>query len=156
MLEHPLLLAARLADEHRPLELREVAPNGRARAGDEDVADLEHEVPRQSMWNRRVATDLSAVAGVRSAGECALRAVDLADRIEHRERRLVARPLRDLGLSDADPRVPLEEPVARLPQRTLSRMSAISPSDLIASCASISSARRTTSAPESSDSEGPR
>ena len=63
------------------------------------------------MRDRRVAPDLPAVAGVRAAGERALRAVDLADRIEHRERRLVARTLRHLRLGDADARVALEEPV---------------------------------------------
>ena len=89
--EHPLLLGRRLAEEHRPLELRQVAPDRRARARDEDVASLEHEVPGERVRIRRVAADLPAVAGVRARRDEGLRAVDLPDGVEHRERRLVAR-----------------------------------------------------------------
>ena len=45
----------------------------------------------------------------------ALRPVDLADRVEHRERRLVARALGDLGLGGTDARVALQEPVREVP-----------------------------------------
>ena len=43
-----------------------------------------------------------------------------------------------------------------VPQRTLSRISATSAADLIAICSSITATARTTSAPDSSESVGPR
>ncbi len=43
------------------------------------------------------------------------RAIDLADRVEHRERGLVRGALRDLGLGDARARVALEEAVREVP-----------------------------------------
>ena len=64
---------------------------------------------------RRVPPDLPAISGARAAREEALPAVDLADRVQHRERRLVARALGDLGLRGADPRVALEQPVREVP-----------------------------------------
>ena len=97
MPEQPLLLRRRLADHHRPLELREVAPDGRARPGDEDVALAERDAARERVWDRGVAADLTPVARVRPL-ENVLGPVDLADRVEHREGRLVARALRDLRL----------------------------------------------------------
>ena len=48
---------------------------------------------------------------VRPARDEALRLVDLADGVEHRERRLVARALRHLGLGRAHPRISLQEAV---------------------------------------------
>jgi hypothetical protein len=65
--------------------------------------------------DRRVAPDLAAVARRRAAIEEALRAVDRADRVEHRERRLVARARRDLGLGHSGPRVALEQRVREMP-----------------------------------------
>src|SRR4029453_8820290 len=76
--EHPFLLGCRLADEHRSLELGEISPDRRACPSDEHVARLEHEVSGQGVRNRRVASDLPAVARMRAVREEALRAVDLA------------------------------------------------------------------------------
>ncbi len=57
------------------------------------------------------SADLAAIPGARAAEEEALPAVDLADRVQHRERRLVARALGDLGLRRADARVALKHPL---------------------------------------------
>jgi hypothetical protein len=64
--------------------------------------------------DRGVATDLAAIAGVRAARDEALRAIDLADGVEHRVGRLVARALRGLRLRDTGPRVALEQPVCEV------------------------------------------
>jgi hypothetical protein len=93
MREHPFLLGGRIADEHRSLELGEVAPDRRACARHEHVALLEHEVPGERMRDRGVASDLPPIPGVSAAREEALRPVDLTDRVEHREGGLVARAL---------------------------------------------------------------
>ena len=53
--EQPFLLGRGIADEHRPLELREVAPDRRACTRDEHVAGLEHEVSGESVGERRIS-----------------------------------------------------------------------------------------------------
>ena len=71
--------------------------------------------PGEGVRDRGVAPDLAAIAGMRAAREEALGAVDLADRVEHREGRLVRRALRHLGLRDARARVALEQPMREVP-----------------------------------------
>ena len=115
MVEHPPLLVGRLADHHRPFQLREVAPHGRARAGHEHVAVLEDDVVRERMRDRRAAPDLAAVAGACAARVRVLAPVEGPERLEHRRRRLVRRALRHLRLGQADARVLLEEPVREVP-----------------------------------------
>ena len=153
MVEHPRLLVGRLADHHRPLELREIAPHRRARAGHEHVARLEDDVVRERVRDRRAAADLAAVAGGRAAVEGsgrgrAGRASSIA---------VVAssdRALRHLRLRRGRPRVLLEEPVREIPPLRLSRMSASSASDFTAICASTSGDADDL-APVSSESVGP-
>ena len=115
MVEHPALLVGRLADHHRPLELGEIAPHRRARAGHEHVSRLEDDVVRERVRDRRATADLAAVAGARAARVRVLAAVERAERLEHRRRRLVRGALRHLRLRQADARVLLEEPVREVP-----------------------------------------
>src|SRR5439155_7721709 len=104
-----------LADHHRPLELRVVPPYGRTGSGDEDVARLEDDVVRERVRNGRIATDLPAVTRFRAVlEEHALGAVQRTDRVEHRERRLCARPPAHLRFGRADSRVPLKENVREI------------------------------------------
>jgi hypothetical protein len=67
------------------------------------------------MRDRRVAADLPAVARARALVEGVLRAVDRSDRVEHRQRRLAARPKCYLDLGQARPRVPLKQDVREVP-----------------------------------------
>jgi hypothetical protein len=120
VLEHRPLLLRRRPDHHRALELGEVAPDRRACSGDENVARLKGDVRGQRVGDRRVAADLSAVAGTRPVEERILRAVDRSDRIQHCQRRLVARALRDLDLRQPRPRVALQQDVREIaPLRAL-------------------------------------
>src|SRR5436190_23194402 len=113
--EHALLLVARRTDHHRALELGVVAPDGRGRARDEDVPRLEDDVARERMRKRRVPADLAAVAGNGAREPGALRTVDRADRVEHREGRFVRGPRLDLGLRQADTGVALQQRVCEVP-----------------------------------------
>ena len=114
MAEHARLVDGGLADHHRPLELGEVAPDGCARSGDEDVSLLEHDVARERVRDGGVAADLPAVARVRTGREDALSPVDRPDRVEHGERRLVRSARRDLGLGDTGSCVALQQRVREI------------------------------------------
>ena len=89
------------ADDHRPLELRVVAPDRRARLGDEDVARLERDVVRDGMRPGAAQPDLAAVPRRDAVGRSLLPDV-VAERREELERRLVPGPEARLGLGDAD------------------------------------------------------
>ena len=120
MLEHLPLLGRRPADHHRPLELRQIAPDRCGRAGDEDVALLEGDVRSQCVGNRGIGPDLPAIAGARPFEERVLRAIERADRVEHRQRRLVARALRHFHLGHAGAGVALQENMRKVaPLRAL-------------------------------------
>src|SRR5207244_9147519 len=64
---------------------------------------------RERVRDGRVATDLTAVAGLGPVREHALRSVKGSDRVEHRQRRLRARAPADLGFRQPDTRVALEK-----------------------------------------------
>ncbi len=76
------LLVVGLADEHRPLELGEVAVDVRRRPGDEDVALLEAPVGRVAVGQRgHLAADEPRARRPRAPHE---RDVLVAERVEHR------------------------------------------------------------------------
>ena len=113
-------LVGRRADDHRPLELGVVAPDRRARLGDEHVALLELDVVGDGVRPRAPQPDLAAVAGRDAVGGRLLAAVGAVERREQRERRLVPRAQGRLGLGRARPRVLLQQPVRVLaPARAL-------------------------------------
>ena len=101
--------SGRRADDHRPLELRVVAPDRRARLRHEHVAGPELDRVRDRVRPRAAQPDLAAIAGRRARRR--REPADVAERREHRERRLVTRPEARLGLGRAGPRVLLQQPV---------------------------------------------
>ena len=120
VVEEAAHLVGRLADDHRPLELGVVAPDRRARLGDEDVALLELDVVRDRVRPGAPQPDLAAVAGRDAVGGRLLAAVGAVERLQHRERGLVACPQARLGLGRARARVLLQQPVGVLaPARAL-------------------------------------
>ena len=109
VLEQPLLLVGRRADDHPALELGVVAPDRRARLGHEHVAGAELDRVRDRVRPRAADADLAAVAG-----RCAVRGrepSDLAARGEHGERRLVSGAQRRFRLGRAGAGVLLQQPV---------------------------------------------
>ena len=101
-------------DDHRALELGVVPPHGRGRLGDEHVAHLELDVVRDRVRPAAAAADLAAVARRGSVGRPLLAGVRRAERVEHRERRLVPGAEARLRLGRARSRVLLQEPVGVL------------------------------------------
>ena len=120
VVEEAAHLVGRRADDHRALELGVVAPDRRARLGDEDVALLELDVVGDRVRPGAAQADLAAVAGRDAVGGRLLAAVRAVERLQHRERRLVSRPQARLGLGRSGPRVLLQQAVGVLaPARAL-------------------------------------
>ena len=94
-------LVGRLADDHRPLELGVVAPDRSARLADEHVAGLEGDVVRDRVRPRAPLADLAPVAGRDAVRRGEPAAVGRAERLVHRERRLVARAQAGRGFGRA-------------------------------------------------------
>src|ERR1700674_1658930 len=92
VLEQPSHLVGRRADNHRPLELRVVAPDRRARLRHEYVAFPELDVVGDCVRPRAAQPDLAAVAGRRAVGGREPAPVPLTERLQHRERRLMTGP----------------------------------------------------------------
>ena len=111
VVEEPARLVARRPDDHGPLELGVVAPDRRARLRDEHVAHLELDVVGDRVRPGAAQADLAPVAGRRAVGRALLPAEAIAERLQHRQCRLVARPQARLGLRGAGPGVLLQQPV---------------------------------------------
>ena len=114
MVEHPPHLVARSADDHAAFELRVVPPHRSARLGDEQVAFLELDVVGDGVGPGAPEADLAAIAGRGAVGRRLLAAVGRAERVDHRERGLVAGPQARLRLGHSRTGVLLEQPVCVL------------------------------------------
>src|SRR5262249_55243160 len=94
---------------HRTLELGVVAPHRRAGLCDEDVAGLELDVVRDRVRPRAPKADLAPVPRLDAVRGALLPGV--AERLEHRERRLLRGTQARLRLGDPRTRVLLEQTV---------------------------------------------
>ena len=111
VLEQTPHLGARLADDHRPLELGVVPPDRGARLADEHVAGFELDVVRDRVRPGAPLPDLAPVARRDPVRRGEAAAVGRAERVVHGERRLVARAQAGLGLGRAGHAVLLQQPV---------------------------------------------
>ena len=111
VVEEPAHLVRRLADDHRALQLGVVAPDGRARLGDEDVAFLEADVVGDCVRPRASQPDLAAIARRDAVGRRLLAAVGAVESLQQRQRRLVSGPEAGLRFRRPRPRVLLQQAV---------------------------------------------
>ena len=108
------------ADHDRTLELGVVAPDRRARLGDEDVAGAELDVVGDRVRPRAARADLAPVARLHAVRRRELARRRRPRRSEQRERRLVPGAEARLRLGDAGSSRVLQEPVGMLaPARAL-------------------------------------